>query len=122
IGPMPPDPRKQYPPELTCDDEVKADVFARLGELQKHRDEHDPVEFCRRSWAILRALYVADPADADRIRWDRCDLPNELGFMRYWMTSLLPSIQSLVLTPEDLARVSAAVLTIHGTKDRSAPY
>jgi len=121
IGAIGPDPRKQYPPELSCEDDVKAEVMARLGALQKERDAHDPEDFCRRSWAILRPLYVTDPAHADRIRWDRCDLANERGFLRYWMTSLLPSIQALRLTREDLARVTAPVLTIHGAKDRSAP-
>jgi pimeloyl-ACP methyl ester carboxylesterase len=42
--------------------------------------------------------------------------------MPYWMQVLLPSIQRLHFTSGDLARVSAAVLVVHGTKDRSAPY
>jgi pimeloyl-ACP methyl ester carboxylesterase len=42
--------------------------------------------------------------------------------MKYWMESLLPSIQALTLTAEGLAKVETPVLTIHGTKDRSAPY
>ena len=119
IAPMPPDPRKQYPP---VDDDVLRDTFANLAELQKDRASYDPIQFCRKFWSILKAIYVADPKDADKIRWDRCDLPNERSFMKFWTDSLLPSIQALTLCAEDLAPVTAPVLTIHGTKDRSAPY
>ena len=104
------------------DDGVTRDTFARLGELQKERASHDPVEFCRRFWSVLRAIYVTDPKDADKIRWDRCELPNERDFMKYWTGSILPSIQALDLSPSDVGSVETPVLTIHGTMDRSAPY
>lgn len=42
--------------------------------------------------------------------------------MRYWMQSILPSVRSLAFAPEELAGIEAPILTIHGTKDRSAPY
>jgi pimeloyl-ACP methyl ester carboxylesterase len=42
--------------------------------------------------------------------------------MKYWTEVIMPSIQNLRLTAEDFAKVKALVLTIHGTKDRSAPY
>jgi pimeloyl-ACP methyl ester carboxylesterase len=42
--------------------------------------------------------------------------------MKYWMTELLPSIRGVVLRSDDYAKAQAPVLTIHGTKDRSAPY
>jgi proline iminopeptidase len=122
IGPLGPFPSKTYPPELAYADAVARDVFARMAEIQRDRATMDPVERCRRVWAALHAIYVTDPADADKVRWDRCDLPNERGFLKYWTESLLPSIHALALTPEDFARVTAPVLTIHGTKDRSAPY
>lgn len=122
IGPVGPYPDKQYPAHLSNVDATSHEVFAKLAELQKERSSHDPEDFCRKFWSVLRLLYVADPADADKIKWDRCDLPNERNLMRYWMESLLPSIQSLALKTEDLAKVTAPVLTIHGTKDRSAPY
>jgi pimeloyl-ACP methyl ester carboxylesterase len=97
-------------------------VFTKLGALQAERASHDPEELCRKSWAILRAMYVTDPADADKVRWDRCDLPNERSFMKYWTERIVPSIQPLSLTREAVAAVTCPVLTIHGTKDRSAPY
>jgi proline iminopeptidase len=122
IGAMGPHYGKSYSADLTNTDPVLRDVFAKLGELQKERASYDPAEFCRKFWSILRVIYVTDPKDADRIRWDRCDLANERNFMPYWTGAILPSIQSLSLTAEDFVKVKAPVLTVHGTKDRSAPY
>jgi pimeloyl-ACP methyl ester carboxylesterase len=122
IGPMQPYPRKEYPEHLTNHDSTFHDVLARRGDLQKERAALSPTDFCRKSWTLLRPLYVANPAHADRIRWDRCDLPNERNFKKYWTGTILPSIQGLDLQSVDFAKVRARVLTIHGTKDRSAPY
>jgi proline iminopeptidase len=122
IGPMGPYPDKQYPAPLSYVDEPSREVFAKVAELQKERASHDPEAFCRKFWSALRLLYVTDPADADKINWGRCDLANERNFMRYWMGTILPSIHALALNPDDLAKVTAPVLTLHGTKDRSAPY
>lgn len=122
IGAMGPHHDKPSPADPANADPVLQDVFAKLSALQKERDSYDAVELCRKSWSILRATYVTDPKDADRIRWDRCDLPNERNFMPYWTGAILPSIQSLSLNAEDFAKVEAPVLTVHGTKDRSAPY
>ena len=38
------------------------------------------------------------------------------------LRSILPSMQRVSLTPEEIGVVKSPVLTIHGTKDRSAPY
>jgi proline iminopeptidase len=122
IGPMEPKPGKEYPPHLTGADATLQECLARLAGLQEERGKIDPQEFCRRFWSILRVIYVVNPADARQIRWERCDLPNELNLMKYWTTVTLPSIQRLNLTPEDIAAVKAPVLTVHGRKDRSAPY
>jgi proline iminopeptidase len=122
IGPMGPHYGKSYPADLTNTDAVLRVVFTKLGELQKERASGDPEEFCRKFWSIMRAIYVTDPADAEKVRWDRCDLPNERNFMKYWTERIVPSIQSLSLTREAIAAVTCPVLTIHGTKDRSAPY
>ena len=124
IGPVQPHAATQYPPELSNMDATLGEVFAKIGKLQKERDPAEEAEvFCRRFWSVMGAIYVTDPADAGRIvPWGRCDQPNERNFMSYWMAHLSPSIQRLNLTPADLAKVKAPVLTIHGTKDRSAPY
>lgn len=122
IGPIQPNQSTIYPPDLMNKDDTFQAVIASIGDLQKDRASLDPVEFCRRFWSVLRPLYVTNPADAHRIRWDRCDLPNERDFMSMWNEHIVPSMQRLDLSREALATVKAPVLTIHGTKDRSSPY
>jgi proline iminopeptidase len=122
VGPIPPFPGRQYPPHLTAADSTLQEVSSRLAALQKERESSDPEAFCRRFWSVLRLIYVTNPANADRIDWGRCELPNERNFMAYWTKTVLPSIAALALSADDLARVETPVLTIHGTKDRSAPY
>ena len=125
VGPMEPYPGQGYPAHLTGKDATSRDVFATLGQLQSERASLDPVGFCRKAWTILRLLYVvdaADAADADRIRWGRCDLPNERSFMKYWTEVVLPSIRGVERLAKRAATVEAPVLTIHGKQDRSAPY
>ena len=122
IGPMEPEPGKTYPAHLTGADATLGAVMAELGQLQKERGSTDPEEFCRKAWLVLRRIYVVDPKDAHRTNWGRCDLPNERNFMKYWNDVVLPSIRSLDFRGEALAGVEVPVLTVHGRKDRSAPY
>jgi proline iminopeptidase len=124
VGPMEPVPGKQYPPHLTgaAADGVVGEVMAELAALQAASEPADAVERCRGFWSVLRRIYVTDPADAPRADWGRCELPNERGFLRYWMGQLLPSLTAHALDAQKLAAVRAPVLTIHGTRDRSAPY
>jgi len=122
IGPTQPDPMVEYPAHLSNKDATLADVLARLAQMQQEPRPADPEEACRKFWDILRLIYVADSRDANKVNWGRCHLENERKFMRYYQEDLLPSIRALVLTPEDFAKADMPVLTIHGTKDRSAPY
>jgi proline iminopeptidase len=122
IGPSPPDPMKQYPAHLSNNDEILASVLARIAELQTQPRPSDPEEACRRFWDVLQTIYVADSRDAHKVNWGRCHLENERNFMRYYQEHLVPSIRGLVLKPRDFAKATMPVLTIHGTKDRSAPY
>jgi pimeloyl-ACP methyl ester carboxylesterase len=121
IGPMEPIPGKQYPAHLTNNDGLLPVVFGKLAQLQKDRQSEDDVEFCRKAWSVLGAIYVANPADEGRINWGRCELANERNFMKHWTEKILPSIQSLRIA-ESVSNVKTPVLTIHGTKDRNAPY
>jgi pimeloyl-ACP methyl ester carboxylesterase len=123
IGPMQPDSTKQYPPHLTGADATLAEVFGKLGELQKTLDPAmDPQAACEKFWSVLRPLYVFNPADAEKIQWGRCDLPNERNFMGYFQGQILPSIYQIKFSAETLSGVKTPVLIIHGNKDRSAPY
>ncbi|HYM24462.1 MAG TPA: alpha/beta hydrolase [Vicinamibacterales bacterium] len=122
IGALAADPSKVYPAALTNTDTTARDVFGRIGELQKQRASMDPSAFCRKFWSILRVLYVANAADADRLGWEPCHLPNEGGFMKQFTDYVLPSVQSLRLSDADYAKAMAPVLAIHGRLDRSASY
>jgi pimeloyl-ACP methyl ester carboxylesterase len=122
IGPIQPDANTQYPANLMCTDATFTEVLTKLANLQEQNRSGDPQELCKQFWSVLRVLYVAKAADARKINWGRCDLPNERDFMKYWIGVILPSIRRLKLTPGDFAKVAAPVLTIHGTMDRSAPY
>jgi proline iminopeptidase len=121
IGPMEPVAGKQYPAHLTNADGVLAEVFGKLAQLQKDRQSEDEVEMCRKFWAVLGAIYVTDPVDARKIDWGRCELPNERNFMKHWTEKILPSIQSVRIA-EIVSKLRTPVLTIHGTRDRNAPY
>jgi pimeloyl-ACP methyl ester carboxylesterase len=117
IGPAQPDFSKQYPAELTGADTVLEDVSAKLAKL-------DPSEagYQDKWWALVRTLYVTDPADADKITLSAQGLPNELALLKHLNENLMPSLYGLKLTAEDFAKVKSPVLTIHGTRDRQAPY
>src|SRR5262249_24782022 len=124
VGAVQPIVGKKYDAHLTGADATIAEIYAKMGELQKQGPAGDPIEFDRKMWSLMRQLYVANPADADKIHWSVADLPNESlsNVMRYYNESLLPSIQSLRLTAEEFAKVKMPVLVIHGTRDRQAPY
>ncbi len=122
IGPAEPEQGKEYPEHLRCHDAARAQVLGRIGQMIEQGSSGDPMETCKKFWAVLRELYVADPANAHRADWGRCDLPNELNFMKYWSEYIAPSLRSLNLADEDFAKAQAPVLTIHGRKDRSAAY
>jgi proline iminopeptidase len=122
LAPVQPYADKKYPEHLTVNDGVLQEVFAKLAKLQRDRGAESQVEFCKKFWAVLRRIYVFKEADAAKIDWGRCDRPNELNFMKYWNESVFPSMRALQLAPDDFAKVTVPVLTLHGTKDRSAPY
>jgi proline iminopeptidase len=124
IGTAQPFAGKQYPPHLTGADATAAEINAKLMELQKEGPAGDPEGFGARVWALMRQLYVTNPADAGKINWSVAHLPNEslLKLMTYYSEYLLPSMQSIQLTPADFARANMPILTIHGTRDRHAPY
>jgi len=120
LSPAPPDPAAAPlpPPDATA-----TRVFAALAALQQAPPAGDGEARCRAFWAVLRDLYVADPALAPRVAdWGRCALPNERAFMAYWTAQVEPSLRRAVPPDADFTHVTAPVLIVHGTADRSAPY
>jgi pimeloyl-ACP methyl ester carboxylesterase len=119
----------KYPAGLSEDYTAALDPVGvkKLDELQKQGfDRSHPEEYCELDWQVQRFALVGDPTHVDRLgvpKTGLCDLENE------WPVNLNPhfeasfaSIQTIDLTSADLARISMPVLTIHGTKDRNAPY
>jgi len=124
VGPAQPIAGKQYPPHLTGADATAAEINSKLMELQKEGPAGNPEQFGAKVWALMRQLYVTNPADADKITWSVAHLPNEslVKLMTYYSEYLLPSMQSTKLTDADFARATMPILTIHGTRDRQAAY
>ncbi len=123
IGPPAPDMNVPIAPELQFADAMSREVFVQLQELARQAGSVDPIELCRRSWAVLRPLYVGNPAHASRLsHWGFCENANERNMLAHWNQHILPSLQSLTLTANDFAKARMPALVIHGTRDRSAAY
>ena len=128
LGPVPIKLGTAYPPEL--DNTKDRTVFdeTRWKELQQlERDgqmERRPREFCEKEWQFLRVMLVSDPPrHLDRLP-SPCAMPNEWPVhLRKHFRALFGSISKLEVSRDQLAeRVTMPVLTIHGRKDRNAPY
>jgi len=117
----------RYPPEFTASDSNKVPDPAelkKLNELEKngYAAAH-PKEYCEQEWKVERIRLVGNPTNAAKAGDGYCELPNE------WPTHLdkhfevsISSIRQLDIRDADLAKVTMPVLTIHGTKDRNAPF
>jgi pimeloyl-ACP methyl ester carboxylesterase len=117
----------KYPPEFTASDsgQVPDPVeLKKLDDLEKngYAAAH-PKEFCKQDWKVERTGLVGNPANAAKAGDGYCEFPNE------WPTHLdkhfdasISSIRKLDIRDADLAKVTMPVLTIHGTKDRNAPF
>ncbi len=128
LGPVPLKFGTEYRPEYVATD--RQEVLdrhggARLRELraQNYHTEH-PREYCHEEWKVVRFVLVGDADKVERMGPGLCDLPNE------WPTNLAPhmarqfggSVQKLDVPRDRVAQLQQPVLTIHGTKDRNAPY
>ena len=122
IGAAPPDFSKQYPAHLTGDDATTQETRAKLAHLQA---TSSPAELANPDgeWATLfRSLFVVNAKDAARVGAAAKYVPNERTAMKHIGENVMPSLFKLRLNQDQLAAVRATVLTIHGTRDRQAPY
>ena len=99
----------------------------KLDDLQKQGfDRSHPKEYCEMDWEVQRFALVGNPAHVDRLGMPKtglCDLENEWPVnLNTHFEASFTSIQAVSLTKVDLAKISMPVLTVHGTKDRNAPY
>ena len=116
----------KFPEALTSGDADKvpdpADI-KKIEDLYKNGYAKDhPKEFCELEWKTEQQRMVGNPANAGRIP-SPCDMPNEWP-IHLWahFRPLMASDQALGIPTDSIAKVTVPVLTIHGRKDRNAPY
>ena len=110
----------KYPKNLTNEDDEPVRVWH---ELNAKKDTTTPQhELCLAQEKALQSLLVGHQAYASRLK-STCDLENEwpASLDRHFRQSF-QSIMKLDFGPADVAKITVPVLTIHGTKDRNAPY
>lgn len=126
IGPVPLKYGTKYPPELTANDQPPVPDPAEVKKIdelyEKGFHRTDPEEFCKRDWEVTKFGLVGDPRNVAKLR-SPCHLPNEWPVHLYrHFASHFVSVQKLEISREEVSKVMVPVLTIHGTKDRNAPY
>jgi pimeloyl-ACP methyl ester carboxylesterase len=127
IGAVPMALATEYPAELRNDDREQVldpKARARLRALREE-DFHlqQPEKYCEEEWLVTRVLLVGDSADVDKLGEGNCAMPNEwpTNFTRH-LFHHFGSMSRFDLTAADVAGLRHPVLTVHGTKDRNAPY
>jgi proline iminopeptidase len=127
VGPVPMRFGTEYPAQWSADDGdhvVPASLRTRLAELRAEQlHVRDPIAYCLAEWEVSRLLLVGDPVHAHRAGTGACHLPNEwpINLLRH-LRFHFGSVQALDLAWTEFATVTMPVLTIHGTRDRNAPY
>lgn len=127
LGPVPLKYGTKYPVGLTAKDEKPVPDPAEMVKLDELRKgglaEKSPKEFCERQWAVIRFMLVGNPANVGKLGRGVCEMPNEwpVNLARHFQYHFA-SVQRLDISKADVAKVSVPVLTIHGMKDRNAPY
>lgn len=97
------------------------DLRARYMAMRAEKDRDERI-FCELQNEVFSYLLVGNPENRKRLR-ATCDLENEwpVNFARH-LEHHWGSVKKLELTDADLEKVTMPVLTIHGTRDRNAPY
>ena len=101
------------------------ELMERVGRMRADRAEQKaPREFCMAFWQMLSYYMVGDPRNASKSSVEAmCALENEWGVnLMPFLDSVLATMNKVTLDPADLKKITARVLTIHGTADRNARY
>jgi pimeloyl-ACP methyl ester carboxylesterase len=115
-----------FPPHLTAMNYpviYDADKAKAVQELEK-KGITATKEHCEKWWAVYGALFVVDPKDTHKVYDNYCDCENEWigNFYKHISENIFPSIKQLQVSWEEIKKISHPVLTVHGRKDRNAPY
>lgn len=128
LGPVPLKYSTPYQPQFAAPDWESSLDSAGLGRLRKLREENyhatHPQEYCKEEWQVTRFSLVGDPSKVDRLPRNICDMQNEwpVNLNRHFQLHFGESVQKLDIPREEVKRIIAPTLTIHGSKDRNAPY
>ena len=128
FGTVPPAFATEYRQEYVfVDDAVDPAARARLRKLRSEQNYHvtHPREYCIEEWNVAqRPQLIGDPAKIDRVRIDVCDMPNEWPILqvRHMRAHFEQSGMKHVTPLDRVSKLTVPVLTIHGTRDRNAPY
>jgi pimeloyl-ACP methyl ester carboxylesterase len=127
IGPVPPRFDARYPRELTAGDNDSVPPPIRLAKLDSLQHSgyaaRHPKEYCEQEWAVTRIGLVGSAGDTAKVRLQPCTMPNEwpVNVDRHIDLSVA-SIAKLRFDRTSVSGLTFPVVTIHGTKDRNAPY
>ncbi len=127
VGAVPMALATEYPEALRNDDRDRVMDKEGREKLRRLREENfhleQPEEYCKEEWLVTRVLLVGDQAKAEKLGDGNCAMPNEwpTNFARH-LFHHFGSMSRFDLTASDVESVRHPVLTIHGTKDRNAPY
>ncbi|HEV2912361.1 MAG TPA: alpha/beta hydrolase [Pyrinomonadaceae bacterium] len=127
FGPVPLKFGTRYPAHLTTGDEGTGADPAEIEKVRRLEEQGyaktNPKEFCEAQWAVDRYGLVGNPANVWKLGKGWCEMPNEwpVNFERH-IQYHFASVQKLNVSWEKVAKVTQPVLTVHGTKDRNAPY
>ncbi|MGD2086444.1 MAG: alpha/beta hydrolase [Candidatus Aminicenantes bacterium] len=115
-----------YPPHLTAMNTpviYDANKAKEVQELEK-KGINATKEHCEKWWAVYGAMFVVNPKNTDKVYDNYCQYKNEWigNFYKHISTNITPSIKQLKVSWEDIKKIPHPVLTIHGRKDRNAPY
>ena len=128
IGALPLKSGTTYPVHLTSNDKtpvLDANKMKELQELEKKGyNKTNPKEYCKKWWSLYSAMYVVDPENGAKVYEDCCNYENEWpdNLLKHFTQNILPSIMQLKVSWEEIKKLPHPVLTIHGKKDRNAPY
>ena len=118
----------EYPDHLKAGSEDTGADPAEIERVRKLAEQGygktNPKEFCEAQWSVNRFYLVGNPANVEKLGKGWCDMPNEwpVNFERH-LQYHFTSVQKLDTSWEKvIAKVTQPVLTVHGTKDRNAPY
>ena len=128
IGPMQFNPATKYPKHLVANDETPVPDPKKMEDLANLEAsgyaKTNPKEYSKKWWSVVSTIYLTDPNDTIKPISTIDEYPNEWAgnFQKHLTENIMPSIQSLDIQKEQIEKCKSPVLTIHGTRDRAAPY